>query len=147
MATNPLINSCSSESLHLITELNFVDSSFHPLELIQPVPEGSQEGAVASRDTRANLRDEILERGCLTGAIRAVGPVAGEVIAGGFAPIRGAVVCSPAGRAAGFTPSGRDVTSVSHRVSGWNGGPPGVRLGRDAESRGCCPTRDTESRG
>lgn len=63
MAANPLINSCSSESLHLITELNFVDSSFHPLDLIQPVPDGSQEGAVGSRDTRANLRDETLERG------------------------------------------------------------------------------------
>lgn len=66
MATNPVINSCSGESLHLITELNLTDSSSYPLDLIQPVPDASQEAAVTSRDTRANqgsLRDENWELG------------------------------------------------------------------------------------
>lgn len=48
MATNPLINSCFSESLHLITELNFMDSHFQPPVLIQPMPGASQEVAVTS---------------------------------------------------------------------------------------------------
>lgn len=48
MAINPLINSCSNENLHLITELNFIDSSFYLLDLSQPVPKVPQEVAVTS---------------------------------------------------------------------------------------------------
>lgn len=45
----------------------------------------------------------------------------------------------PQQHASGFTLSGRDVVRKE-----WEWEAPGVCLGRDKESQGCCPTRDVE---